>query len=169
MALKICLVICQENNILCILGFQFRIDLCISHISHMSANLELVLVKKKKKSPDTSIHLSSKGDPSITRRIGKAFSTFIIEVKTPLWLVASLCPILCDPMDCSMSGLPVHHQLPELAQAQVRLTWWCHPTILCLPLFLLLSIFSAIRVFFQWLSSPHQVAKVCQNLHLNQL
>ena len=87
MALKICLVICQENNILCILEFQFRIDLCISHISYMSANLELVLVKKKK-STDTSIHLSSKGDPSITRRIGKAFSTFIIEVKTPLWFVA---------------------------------------------------------------------------------
>ena len=23
---------------------------------------------------------------------------------------------LCDPMDCSMPGFPVHHQLPELAQ-----------------------------------------------------
>ena len=30
--------------------------------------------------------------------------------------VAQLCPNLCDPMDCSMSGFPVHHQLPELAQ-----------------------------------------------------
>ena len=25
-------------------------------------------------------------------------------------------PALCDPMDCSMPGFPVHHQLPELAQ-----------------------------------------------------
>ena len=28
-------------------------------------------------------------------------------------LVAQLCLILCDPMDCSSPGLPVHHQLPE--------------------------------------------------------
>ena len=27
--------------------------------------------------------------------------------------VAHSCPTLCDPMDCSMLGLPVHHQLPE--------------------------------------------------------
>ena len=27
--------------------------------------------------------------------------------------VAQLCPTLCDPMDCSRPGLPVHHQLPE--------------------------------------------------------
>jgi len=27
---------------------------------------------------------------------------------------------LCDPMDCSMPGLPVHHQLPELAQTHVH-------------------------------------------------
>ena len=27
--------------------------------------------------------------------------------------VAQSCPALCDPMDCSTPGLPVHHQLPE--------------------------------------------------------
>ena len=34
--------------------------------------------------------------------------------------VAQLCLTLCDPMDCSMPGLPVHHQLPELAQTHVH-------------------------------------------------
>ena len=34
--------------------------------------------------------------------------------------VTQSCPTLCDPMDCSMPGLPVHHQLPELAQTQVH-------------------------------------------------
>ena len=34
--------------------------------------------------------------------------------------VAQLCPTLCDPMDCSTPGFPVHHQLPELAQTQVH-------------------------------------------------
>ena len=33
---------------------------------------------------------------------------------------AQPCPTLCDPMDCSTPGLPVHHQLPELAQTHVR-------------------------------------------------
>ena len=28
-------------------------------------------------------------------------------------------PTLCDPMDSSMPGFPVHHQPPELAQTQV--------------------------------------------------
>ena len=34
--------------------------------------------------------------------------------------VTLLCPTLCDPMDCSMPGFPVHHQLPELAQSHVH-------------------------------------------------
>ena len=33
--------------------------------------------------------------------------------------VAQSCPALCDPMDCSMPGFPVHHQLLELAQTHV--------------------------------------------------
>ena len=34
--------------------------------------------------------------------------------------VAQSCLTLCDPMDCSTPGLPVHHQLPELAQTRVH-------------------------------------------------
>ena len=34
--------------------------------------------------------------------------------------VVQSCPILCDPMDCSMPGFPVHHQLLELAQTHVH-------------------------------------------------
>ena len=34
--------------------------------------------------------------------------------------VAQLCLTLCDPMDCSMPGFLVHHQLPELAQTRVH-------------------------------------------------
>ena len=33
--------------------------------------------------------------------------------------VAQSCPTLCDPMDCSISGLPVYHQLPEFTQTHV--------------------------------------------------
>ena len=31
--------------------------------------------------------------------------------------VTQSCPTFCDPMDCSMPGLPVHHQLPEFTQS----------------------------------------------------
>ena len=34
--------------------------------------------------------------------------------------VAQLRPTLCDTMDCSTAGFPVHHQLPELAQTHVH-------------------------------------------------
>ena len=34
--------------------------------------------------------------------------------------VAQSCPILCDPMDCSMPGFLVRHQLPELTQTHVH-------------------------------------------------
>ena len=37
-----------------------------------------------------------------------------------LTLVIQLCPTLCNPMDCNMPGLPVHHQLLELAQTHVH-------------------------------------------------
>ena len=33
--------------------------------------------------------------------------------------VSQLCPILCDPIDCSTPGLPVHHQLLEFTQTHV--------------------------------------------------
>ena len=34
--------------------------------------------------------------------------------------VAQSCPTLSNPMDCSMPGLPVHHQLPEFTQTHVQ-------------------------------------------------
>ena len=41
--------------------------------------------------------------------------------------VSQSCLTLCDPMDCSMPGFSLHHQLPEVAQTRPS-GWWCHPT-----------------------------------------
>jgi len=60
--------------------------------------------------------------------------------------VAQSCLTLCNPMDCSMPGFPVQHQLPEFTHS-CPLSQWCHPTFLCHPLFLLPSIFPSIGVF----------------------
>ena len=47
------------------------------------------------------------------------------QVKYPLLPILSVeftqsCPALCNPVDCSTPGFPVHHQLPELAQTHVH-------------------------------------------------
>ena len=63
--------------------------------------------------------------------------------------VAQLCPTLCNPMNCSMPGLPVHHQLPEFTHQlmSIELVMPSKHFILCHPLLLLPSIFPSIRVF----------------------
>ena len=62
--------------------------------------------------------------------------------------VAQLCPTLCDPMNRSMPGLPVHHQLLEFTQTHVnRVHDTIQPSHPCRPLFLLPPIPPSIRVF----------------------
>ena len=53
-----------------------------------------------------------------------SFPAFTIEVQFSS--VAQLCLTLCDPMNCSTPGLPVHHQLPESTQTHVH---WVHDAI----------------------------------------
>ena len=70
---------------------------------------------------------------------------------------------LCDPMDCSTPGLPVHHQVPELVQTHV--SWvsdaiqpFCPLSSPSLPAFYLPSW----KALFHWVGSSHQVAKVLE-------
>ena len=42
--------------------------------------------------------------------------------------VAQSCPTLCDPMNCSMPGLLVHHHLLDHSNSRPSI-WWCHPAI----------------------------------------
>ena len=77
--------------------------------------------------------------------------------------VAQSCPTLCDPVDFSMPGLPVHHQLPELTQIHVH---WVGDAIQ--PSHPLSSASSSTfnlsqhQGLFKWVSSSHQVAKVLE-------
>ena len=62
--------------------------------------------------------------------------------------VAQSCLTLCDPMNCSTPGFPVHHQWQKLAQTHVhRVVMPPNHLILCHPLVLPPSIFPNIRVF----------------------
>ena len=62
--------------------------------------------------------------------------------------VAHSCPTLCDPMNRSTPGLPVHHQLPEfLRLTSIESVMPSSHLILCHPLLLLPPIPPSIRVF----------------------
>ena len=62
--------------------------------------------------------------------------------------VAQSCPTLCDPMNRSTQGLPVHHHLPEFTQIHIhRVGDTISHLILCCPLLLLPPIPPSIRVF----------------------
>ena len=43
-----------------------------------------------------------------------------LDHRAQLSSVTQSCPTLCDPMDCSTPGLPVHHQLLEFTQTHVH-------------------------------------------------
>ena len=80
--------------------------------------------------------------------------------------VAQSCLTLCDPMDCSMPGFPVHHQLPELAQSHVhRVSDAIQPSHpLSSPSSPAFNL-SQRQGLFKWVSSSHQVAKVLEFQH----
>ena len=77
--------------------------------------------------------------------------------------VAQLCPTLCDPMNRSTPGLPVHHQLLALTQIHVH---WIGDAIQ--PSHSLLSPSPPVsnpsqsQGLFQWVNSSHVVAKVLE-------
>ena len=62
--------------------------------------------------------------------------------------VTQLCPTLCDPMDCTIPGLPIHHQLLSVLKfMSIESVMPSNHLILCRPLLLLPSLFPSIRVF----------------------
>ena len=78
------------------------------------------------------------------------------------WVPQS-CPILCNPVDCSKPGLPVHHQHPEFTQTPVH---WVndaiqlsHPLLSPSPATFNLSQHQGL---YKWVNSSHQVAKVLE-------
>ena len=77
--------------------------------------------------------------------------------------VAQSCPTLCDPMNRSTPGLPVHHQLPELTQTRVHRVRDAiqpsHPLSSPSPPALNPSQHQSL---FQWVNSSHEVARVLE-------
>ena len=64
--------------------------------------------------PESPVSLALQVDSLPTEPLGKTL------VSIQFGSVAQSCPTLYDPMDCSMPGLPLHHQLPEFIQTHVH-------------------------------------------------
>ena len=99
-----------------------------------------------------SYGVTHQNQASLTREAPDQFSS-----------VAQPCPTLCNPMDHSTPGLPVHRQLPEFTQTHVH---WVgdaiqpsHPLSSPFPPALNLSQHQGL---FKWVNCSHQVAKVLE-------
>ena len=135
----------QAGNCIHDLGFSPLISLppliCVSRITfNPSWNCPLFILWPRVGNPI----------PSLFRRL--QFSS-----------VAQSCPTLWDPMDCSMSSLPVHQQLPEFTQTHVH---WVSDAIqashpLSCPSLPALNL-SQNQGLFKWVGSLHHVAKVLE-------
>ena len=78
-------------------------------------------------------------------------------------LVAQSCPTLCDPVNCSTPGLPVHHKLPEFTQTHVhRVSDAIQPSHPLSSPFSPAPNPSQHQSLFQWVNSSHEVAKVLE-------
>ena len=102
------------------------------------------------------------GSPSLageTCQLQKVFALWYVQFSS----VTQSCLTLCDPMDCSLPGFPVHHQLPELAQTHVHRVGDAiqssHPLLSPSPPVFNLSQHQGL---FQWVNSLHQVVKVLE-------
>ena len=99
---------------------------------------------------------------SIQANMAKA-ELFISPSRSSVSSVGQSCLTLCDPMDCSTPGLPVHLQLPKRTQTHVhRVSDAIQPSPSLLspspPAFNL----SQPQDVFKWVSSSHQMAKVLE-------
>ena len=88
---------------------------------------------------------------------------FLVEVSVQFSSVSHSCPTLCDSMNRSTPGLPVHHQLPEFTQTQIHRVSDAiqpsHPLSSSSPP---APNPSQHQSLFQWVNSSHEVARVLE-------
>ena len=117
-----------------------------SHVTPPGAKLECDL---------TQVSMASEFQPSP--------ALFFWCVHVQFSSVAQLCLTLCDHMNRSMPGLPVHHQLPEFTQTHAHRVGDAvqpsHPLPSSSPSAHNLSQHQGL---FKWVSSLHQVVKVLE-------
>ena len=67
-----------------------------------------------------SFQCQRKAMPKNAQTTTQLHSSHMLVSSVQFSSVTQSCPTLCDPMNCSTPGLPVHHQLPEFTQTHVH-------------------------------------------------
>ena len=110
-----------------------------------------------------AVHRITKSQTWLKWLSKKASNRHITVCSVQFSSVAQSCPTLCDPMNCSMPGLAVHHQHPEFTQTHIH---WDSEAIQPSP-----PLSSPTppapnpswhQSLFQWVNSSHEVAKVLE-------
>ena len=128
----------------CLLGFLWGLHLNYLQINWESTSILTLISLSVYKPGLLSIYLGLLYFTQYTTLVsGKKMYISSVQFSS----VAESCPTLCDPMNRSTPGLPVHHQLPESTETMsIESVMPSNHLILCHPL-LLPSIFPSIRVF----------------------
>ena len=127
-----------------------------AHKSHYSFMMKTQKIRKRKELPNLNLKLKS-------HLMMRDWSLFLRVHAVQFSSVIQSCPPLCNPMNCSTPGLPVHHQLPEFTQTHV------HPVSDAIQPSHFLSShsppafnLSQHQGLFQWVNSLHEVARVLE-------
>ena len=98
----------------------FEVSSVLYHMRAIDSTLMRAKPEMIRKLIHTQILHSSLNKSSFAISIN-CFSRYFISVQFSS--VTQSCPTLCNPMNCSTPGLPVHHQLPEFTQTHVQETY----------------------------------------------
>ena len=158
----------QHVYILKILELRKEFDQSIGHCVLFQVELPLIWQIVSQNSPVFReiehgwMHLAGPGySELITHSPGSDLVSPLPGGSDQIRSVTKSCPTLCYPMNRSMPGLPVHHQLPELTETHVHQVSDAiqpsHPLLSPSPP---APNPSQHQSLFQWVNSSHEVAKV---------
>ena len=101
--------------------------------------------------------------PSADEWIRKSWYIYTIEYSAQFSSVTQSCLTLCDPMNCSTPGLPVHHQILEFTQTHAHQVGDAiQPSHPLSPPSPPAPNPSQHQGLFQWVNSSHEVAKILE-------
>ena len=162
----------QKNIYFCFIDYAKSLWLCGSqqtgkfwkrweYQTTCSASWEIcVQVKKQQLELDMEQQTGSK----LERNTSRLYIVTLLQFSSVQFSsVPQSCPTLCDPMNRSTPGLPVHHQLPEFTQTHVyRVSDAIQPSHSLSSPSPPAPNPSQHQSLFQWVNSSHGVAKVLE-------
>ena len=147
---------CEETSSL----FFFFLNLSFANLRNRKAELELQTLKCMKSNFKISASGILSWFPENLVFFPLCFWSTLCFSSVQFSLVAQLCPTLCDPMNHSMPGLPVHHQLLEFTQTVHQVDDAIQPSHPLSSPSPPAPKPSQHQNLFQWVNSSHEVAKV---------